>query len=105
MSKGLEALEELKTETVKGGTSYIGKHFKRHYHRIIEKELKALEIIKNKKVDIHTLYRDSDIIGDTFDYYNNTMLFNRGTQYELTQEEYDLLKEVLLWFSLVKGTN
>lgn len=91
MSKGLEALKLVKWKLEDEGI--LGKEYE--LCDIIEKELKALEIIKNKKVDIHTLYRDSDIIGDTFDYYNNSMLLNRGKQYELTQEEYDLLRGLL----------
>lgn len=61
MTKGLEALEELKL----GANAYDWK-----YLDTIEKELKALEIIK-KYIDI--------------EYWT-----------DLTQEEYDLLKEVLL---------
>ena len=59
----------------------------------IEKELKALEIIKDKRLDV-TLLQDSE----NLDYYNIDVQ-NYYTVYEdmyLTQEEYDLLKEVLL---------
>lgn len=55
---------------------------------VIEKELKALEIIKNKEINI-TLLKESEEIED----YNCCCLL---TSVELTQEEYDLLKEVLL---------
>ena len=98
MSKGLEALKEICAMCyMRSKEEKICQLFVQcEKYKAIEKELKALEIIKNKKVDIHTLYRDSNIIGDTFDYYNNTMLFSRGVQYQLTQEEYDLLKEVFL---------
>ena len=51
----------------------------------IEKELKALEIIKNKNVDVNSLRFSHEL-----DWYN------RYNHYLLTQEEYDLLKEVLL---------
>ena len=60
MSKSLEALQDLMN----------GKH-KIHNYYVIEKELKALEIIKKREC-----------------------LF-KGLS-ETTQEEYDLLKEVLL---------
>lgn len=53
----------------------------------IEDYLKALDIIRNKNVDLYDL-RHSVNSTD----YNNT----RIDMYSLTQEEYDLLKEVLL---------
>lgn len=55
---------------------------------IIEKSLKALEIIKEKEVNVGLLSRCA-----------NAERYNKGICYELrylTQEEYDLLKEVLL---------
>jgi len=52
----------------------------------IEKELKVLEIIKNKKVDIRRFIQ----------YTHNLFDYNAGVWNELTQQEYDLLKEVLL---------
>lgn len=63
----------------------------------IEKELKALEIIKKKEVDSQYLIRlwttseksDKDILWK-FNWYI------RLEENKLTQEEYDLLKEVLL---------
>ena len=61
MSKGLELLEQIKLDM----------HFWEEKIKIIEKELKALEIIKNKEC-----------------------IF-KGLQ-DVTQEEFDLLKEVLL---------
>ena len=51
---------------------------------IIEKELKALEIIKEKEVDIKA-FNDLQDLQD-YNYYCSP---------ELTQEEYNLLKEVL----------
>jgi hypothetical protein len=56
----------------------------------IKKALKAFEIIKEKEVAIF-------VINDTssFDEYNARLL-TKGTNQELTQEEYDLLKKVLL---------
>lgn len=53
-----------------------------------QKELKALEIIKEKEVDVHRLK-----------IYFSVYEYNRKYEeheYHLTQEEYDLLKEVLL---------
>ena len=115
MSEALEMLEEIRA-IFQGhpGMKQHGDIFEKHLLSPIEKELKdyyalkkeceeakwyrehkAFEIIKNKKVDIHTLYRGCSILGDTFDSYNNAMLVHRGVQYELTKEEYELLKEVL----------
>lgn len=70
MSEGLEALKELRYRI----TNFNGKF--NDYKKImdtIEQELQALEIIK-KKVDINFFFAN----------------------YELTQEEYDLVREVLL---------
>ena len=80
MSKGLEALECIKMA-----------YEDREYMPIIEKELKALEIIKNKNVDIAILKNTENV-----EQYNNTILLFFKCSKELTQEEYDLLKEVLL---------
>lgn len=56
----------------------------------VEKAVKALEIIKDKQVDIHNLLNSK-----TCKQFNN---FTKWLGYKgnLTQEEYDLLKEVLL---------
>jgi len=59
-----------------------------------EKKLKALEIIKEKRVDITTLF---DCLNA--EEYNRWVPVRSHYSYpplELTQEEYDLLKEVLL---------
>ena len=53
---------------------------------IIEKELKALEIIKTKYVDIGWLIRSQN-----YSKYN----LGVGSSQALKKEEYDLLKEVL----------
>ena len=54
----------------------------------INKELEALEIIKEKRVNVQALFYSSSC-----EDYNK-----HYTHYEdLTQEEYDLLKEVLSW--------
>lgn len=88
MSKGLKALKTILQwfddehlgldENVKESEEY----------QTIEKELKALEIIKNK-------FEISKPIG--IDIENNTVSCGSLIQKkDLTQEEYDLLKEVLL---------
>lgn len=67
------------------------------YYRLLKednettKKLKALEIIKNKEINIHTLLLHLKRF-DSQDGYNALV----GEKYKLTQEEYELLKEVLL---------
>ena len=75
---------------------------------LIEKELKdkekkdkALEIIKNKNVFVWGfIHRKEEIkhFEQTYDYYKTHYgYFHSGYKFELlTEEEYDLLKEVLL---------
>ena len=61
----------------------------------IEKELKALEIIKNKRVNVDLLI---DCIylykGRALEYYNKKFNILNYDMRHLTQEEYELLKEV-----------
>lgn len=56
----------------------------------IIKSLKALEIIKNKEINVHALFLHLKRF-DKPDGYNVIV----GTKYQITQEEYDILKEVL----------
>lgn len=70
MSKGLESLKQLKMWATNGYTACKETECEK-IAKPIEKELKALEIIRNKEC-----------------------IF-KGLQ-DVTQEEYDLLKEVLL---------
>ena len=56
----------------------------------IEKELKAIEIIRNKKVDTRGI-----IYSNSVEEYNDLIFRNTGYySLFLTQQEYDLLKEV-----------
>ena len=57
-------------------------------NHLITHEVKALEIIKNKNVMMHWLK-----VSKSLEHYNSAL--NKFAE-ELTQEEYDLLKEVLL---------
>lgn len=86
MTKGLEALKRitLKDFILNDDSSLID-------IKIIEKELKALETIKEKKVFVANLIYH-------FEYDDNVINYNRHCGWaksELTQQEYDLLKEVL----------
>lgn len=84
MSKGLEALKEYRKHQ-QGVNVYADELLD-----IVEKELKALEIIKNKKVYVRFFlkYCDDEI---GLPIYNSQVL----EEQKLTQEEYDLLKEAL----------
>ena len=81
MSKGLEAYKELKNVMLSSATKFTFQNLincndkNKELDNIIEKELKALEIIRK---------RTSDLL-------KRCMLDEMPTQ-----EEYDLLKEVLL---------
>lgn len=54
----------------------------------VEKSVKALEIIKEKQVEVYSFYRARDL-----EHYNETVAWLKP--YYLTEEEYNLLKEVL----------
>lgn len=110
MIKGLEALEKIKKldilydiEMTEKGEEY----FKEHSIdlSIIEKELKALEIIKEKKVntaEFIAYVKDTNHNYETYllDYSQEHWYLhindNNETSYCLIQEEYELIKEVLL---------
>lgn len=94
MSKGLEALER--------NRNFIERYFVKQveetgvYHKdmkdamfndlsIVEKELQTLEIFKSKKVHIKWLLNS-----------NSCEEYNKWYDIPLTEEEYELLKEVLL---------
>lgn len=87
MSKGLEAFKDVmitygETNSLEGTYDLLLK---------IQKELQALEIIKKKGVDVGVL------IFDIFEGHRPKEYYNCGVykEYELTQQEFDLLKEVL----------
>ena len=88
MTKGLEALEKLKNRpclSTDWSKKEINYDYNKEEYDAIEKELKALEIIKEKKVNVKWLLNSYSC-----DDYNNWY------DIHLTEEEYDLLKEVLL---------
>lgn len=96
MSKGLEAIISLRNRLVEKG---IKDQFLEELIAI-EKSLKALEIIKNKKVQVAYLHSMWDDFETTFNNNDEDVrwLYNEGreTDEQITEEEYDLLKEVLL---------
>ena len=97
MSKELEALKFIKNVEIEIGNDLTTatKVFEINHEydeafEIIEKELKAFEIIKEKKVDVYRLMQCHFVAE-----YN--MTYVRKRKYELRKYEYDLLNEVLLW--------
>ena len=94
--KGFEALKHL-DQLARVNEDYLGDD---DCYEVVEKELKALEIIRKalcKKDDLQLGYYDNDI-GKSYYIRIYAQLDNDGEFFEeeLTQEEYDLLKEVLL---------
>lgn len=87
MSKGLKALDFIFDDLRQFEEHFLNgltKEDKERYETI-KKELKALEIIKKKRVDCKSLIECGDA-----DEYNNLWF-----DIPIDQEEYDLLKEVL----------
>ena len=80
MSKGLDALQFMRERDM----------FIHSCANTIEKELKALEVIKKKGVLVNGLIK-SKYLGE----YNTLCNYYQMSEL-LTQEQYDLLKEVLL---------
>ena len=83
MSKGLEALKEYKNQQT-GVNVYAN-----DYLDIIEKELKAFEIIKEKPQATLWLVQVCD---KEMEYEDMICIFKE----DITKEQFDLLKEVLL---------
>lgn len=88
MSKELEALKRLYKHSNYG----FGKYSPDKDYELVELALKALEIIKKKRVDLEFLFEEWEEENWEFALEN----YNMNHEIELTQEEYDLLKEVLL---------
>ena len=91
MSKGLEALKCLITDLVKFPDNSLAYAMQKDEVDTIEKELKALEIIKKKQVNIISLLSSIEWYNPS--HYNDSVGCPIGC--ELTQKEYNLLKEVL----------
>ena len=89
MSKGLESFKRIKSYF--NPKQLLTKEMTLNDLDIIEKELEALEILKNKEVNVHALLLHLKTF-DKPDGYNVLV----GTKYQIAQEEYDILKEALL---------
>lgn len=90
MSKGLDALERIGAEKLSRGELIRNDNKVEPYYKTIEKELKALEIIKKKDIDIYLFQ-----FCKTFNEYNSSVVYITGETRDITQEEFTLLKEVL----------
>ena len=93
IGKALKRLEEL--EKAFKALSKEDEKTKKFLSLEIEKN-RALEIIKNKKVNVRALLKSTYSFLDGLSIYNS-QCYNRQEMEskELTQEEYELLKEVL----------
>lgn len=105
MNKGLEALENIKGNCDLFDEGYQwDSEFSKQFDEdidIIEKELKALEIIKNKNVMISLLkgarsLEHYNIQIEPFSRFDNHLTIVSKIPMSLTQEEYVLIKKVLL---------
>lgn len=85
--KGLEAVKEIRNMIDSPLTSSVIKQGL----NVIEKELKALEIIKNKTISACNCLMILKSRFDNLSYQDYTKLFLT----ELPKEEYDLLKELI----------
>lgn len=90
MSKGLEALEDImniygETNSLEGTYDLFLK---------IKKELRALDIIKNKSVDMST-FGAFETYKDYEHFYNLKFHLIENECDKLDEEEFELLKEVL----------
>lgn len=100
----LDELEEIK-ELVNTDKKFKYKSIVNFNCDSIEKSLKAFEIIKNKEVDIHLLKACIFFFTDALYAYNSEIKKLHSNHkdyqnkplysYQLTQEEFNLLKEVL----------
>ena len=91
MSKGLEAIQEYKRFICPSCQYYYGGKCNSEdecFSTVIEKELKVLEIIKNKIIDIQDV-----IVFKTYASFNQRRTL-RGLL-PISKKEYDLLKEIL----------
>ena len=90
MSKALEALERLGRNIEDCEYLWCGKSAEDY--ALVEKELKALEIIKRTAIKLVSLEDDTTICKKgRYAFYDNELY----QSIDLTQEEYDLLKDVL----------
>jgi len=96
----ISIVEHFCTKEEPARTNNINKILNTDEFKCINKKLKSIEIIKEKRVDVSWLMKCFGFIENSTneeecDYYNNNYEAYRNSK-PLTQEEYDLLKEVLL---------
>lgn len=97
MSKGLEALRRIGKIHIVRGNRIFDEYLIREQlqdYSIIEKELKAFDVIKNKSVDIST-FGAFETYEDYEHFYNMKFHLIENEMDKLDEEEFNLLKEVL----------
>lgn len=109
MNKELEALLDLKKEALKDidfsphtidELDIWEKRIKTNEkiiknYNMVETALKALKLIKEKEINVQELFDFVDVWGE----HNGIYMYDGQRPYEkrINKEEYNLLKEVLLW--------
>ena len=92
---GLEALNKIDNEVLYG--VYAQEHYSNEIETI-RKELKALEVIKEKRVNVGTFIHLTKILKKDYEQckaLNNTFGANICEKEILTEEEFNLLREML----------
>jgi hypothetical protein len=101
MSKGLEALKQVALLETGGGPEFPVEYILPEQIETIEKELKALDIIVTKKVNLYgdDLYTNGVYGLNYYSTYEHYKASCEKLRYKkksiLTEEEFNLLKEVL----------
>ena len=94
-SKELEALDKIYTSHLCDAKHISKENLDRYV--LVEKSLKALELIKKKRVNVRVFLKYCNR-EDGLKLYNNQCCDCQEMESkELAQEEYELLKEVLKW--------
>ena len=92
MTKEQEAFNRI-SEAMDYADDMAHSHYEVGDFEIVENALKALEIIKEKRVDIESFY--TSFIEEDCDYGFYERRYGTYGKYCLTEEEFNLLKEVL----------
>ena len=89
----LEHFQDIKELEVADGPNVTVEDLLPYKCEQVEKSLKALNIIKEKRIDIESFY--TSFIEGEYDYNFYEIRYGTYGKYCLTEEEFNLLKEVL----------